>query len=149
MSKVVKQVARWAGASLLLFCSSFYSSAQVLTTPNVVGTTVSPAPAGVQQSWSGFVVTPSTGGGYSGGNQPGYNASTGQFMFGYTQSTIGYTMAINSALSGSGIQIGGMNYGLTYLNQGEAAGTLSITAGIRSNTGQVLQSYSHNLKTLT
>ena len=149
MSRVLKQVARWAGASLLLFCSSFYSSAQVLTTPNVIGTTVAPGPAGVQQSWTGFIQTPSTGGGYSGGNIPGYNVSTGQFMFGYSQGTIGYTMAINSALSGSGVQIGGMQYGVTYVNQGDAAGTLSITAGIRSNTGQTLQSYTHNLPATT
>jgi hypothetical protein len=149
MSRVQKSVAKWVGAFLLSFCSFSYSNAQVQTTPNVIGTTVAPGPAGVQQSWSGVIQTPSTGGGYSGGNQPGYNVSTGQFMFGYTQATIAYTMAINSALSGSGVQIGGMNYGLTYLNQGDSIGTLSVTAGITSNTGQILQSYSHNLPQTT
>ena len=119
------------------------------TTPNLVGTNLSPAPAGTQFQWSGFVVTDSTGMGFSGGNVPAYNPSTGQFMFGYTQSTIAYSLAINSALAGSGIQIGGMQYGMTYYNQDSMRGTLSLSAAILSNTGAVLQSYNHSLPPTT
>lgn len=133
--------------SLLLITSS--ALAQVQTTPNLAGTTVNPAPAGVSYNWTGFTVTNSTGGGVSGGNQPGYNTTTGQFMFGYTQGTIAYNLAINSALSGSGVKIGGIEYGASYYNQGEMSGTLSVTAAIKSNTGSILQSYNHNLPQTT
>jgi len=123
--------------------------AQQQTTTNVITTTVQSGLPGVQQSWSGFTVTNSTGGGFFGGNVPGYNSSTGQFMFGYNQGTIGYTMAINSALAGSGVQVGGIDYGLTYLNQDFSRGTFTVNASILSNTGITLQSYSHNLPQTT
>ena len=132
-----------------VFATAMPVQAQEQTTPNVITTTTQQGVAGVQQSWTGFTVTGSTGGGFSGGNQPGYNTSTGQFMFGYSQGTIGYTMAINSALSGSGVQVGGIEYGLTYLNQDFSRGTLTVNASILSNTGVTLQSYSHNLPQTT
>ena len=149
MCRIQKSIAKWVGAFLLLFCSFSYSNAQIQTTPNVITTTVQQGVPGVQQNWSGFVNTQSTGGGLSGGNIPGYNPSTGQFMFGYTQGTFAYSMAINSALSGSGIQVGGIEYGLTYLNEGMSRGTLGVTATVQSNTGITLQSYSHNLPQTT
>ena len=123
--------------------------AQNQTTPNVITTTTQQGVAGVQQSWTGFTVTESTGGGFWGGGQPGYNTTTGQFIFGYNQGTIGYTMAINSALAGSGVQVGGIEYGLTYLNQDFSRGTFTVNASILSNTGVTLQSYSHNLPQTT
>ena len=131
----------------MLICG--VSFAQVQTTSNVVGTTVNPAPAGVQQSWSGFTNTTSTGGGLSGGNVPGYNPSTGQFMFGYAQGTFAYTMAINSALSGTGIQVGGIEYGLTYYNEQFSRGTLSVTAAVTNSNNATLHSYTHNLPQTT
>ena len=142
----MKRILKHVGALVLSFCSFSYSNAQeTQTTPNVITTTVQQGMPGVQQTWSGFVNTTSTGAGFSGGNVPGYNPTTGQFMFGWGQGTFAYSMAINSALSGSGVQIGGMEYGLSYYNQGEMRGTLSVNAAIQSNTGAVLQSYTHNL----
>jgi len=123
--------------------------AQNQTTPNVISTTTQQGVAGVQQSWTGFTVTESTGGGFWGGGQPGYNTTTGQFIFGYNQGTIGYTMAINSALAGSGVQVGGIDYGLTYLNQDFSRGTFTVNASILSNAGVTLQTYSHNLPQTT
>jgi hypothetical protein len=70
-------------------------------------------------------------------------------MFGYNQGTIGYTMAINSALAGSGVQVGGIEYGLTYLNQDFSRGTFLVNASILSNAGVTLQTYSHNLPQTT
>ena len=127
----------------MFICSSVF--AQVQTTPNVITTTVQQGVPGVQQSWTGFTTTTSEGGGLSGGNVPGYNPSTGQFMFGYAQGTFAYTMAINSALSGTGIQLSGIEYGLTYFNQDYSRGTLNVSASVLSNTGSTLESYSHNL----
>ena len=123
--------------------------AQTQTTDNLVYTTVNPAPTGATYSWSGFSNTSSNGGGTSGGNVPGYNTTTGTFMFGYNQGTLAYTMAVNSALSGSGVQIGGINYGFQYINQDYTRGTLSTIVSLKSNTGATLNSYSHSLGSTT
>jgi hypothetical protein len=132
---------------LIVYGSAFAQEPQ--TTSNLIYSTTNPAPPGASYSWSGFVVNNTTGGGFSGGNVPAYNPDNGTFYFGYGQSTIAYSIAINSALSGSGIQIGGMNYGFEYLNQDFNRGTLSTTINLLSNTGATLQSYTHNLPQTT
>lgn len=123
--------------------------AQNQTTGNLIYSTVNPAPPGTVYQWSGFNVTETTGGGVSGGNVPSYNVNTGTFYFGYMQSTIAYTMAVNSALSGTGIQLTGINYGLQYYNQEFNRGNLSTNVTLRNSEGVVLQSYSHALGTTT
>ena len=67
-------------------------------TGNLIYSTANPPPQGVNLQWSGFMITNSTGGGLEGGHIPGYNTNTNTFMFGYTQSSIGYALAVNSAL---------------------------------------------------
>jgi len=116
----------------------------VLSSPNLIYSTVNPAnlPAGTTApySWSGFTTTTSTGGGTSGGNQPGYNTTTGTFMFGYTQSTIAYTYAFSQALQNSGMSIVGYNYSFQYLNQGTSRGSLTASLNFASTNGQSLYS---------
>lgn len=129
---------------------STVSAQTVQTTPNVISTTAVAGLPGVQQSWSGgFIATTSTGQGFSGGNVPAYNPTTNQFMFGYTQGTFAYQMAINSALAGSGVQVGGIQYGFSYLNQDTSRGTFSVGVQVKSNTGAVLENYTHNLPQTT
>lgn len=125
------------------------AQAQTQTTGNVVYSTVNPAPQGAGFNWSGFVVTPLTGGGLSGGNVPGYNIPTGQFMFGYAPGTIGYSIALNTVLSGTGIQLGGIEYGLQYFNQDWSRGTLSTTVTLQNKQGGTLESYYHALPQTT
>jgi hypothetical protein len=125
------------------------AQAQTQITGNVVYSTVNPAPQGASYSWSGFQVTESTGGGLSGGHVPGYNISTGQFMFGYAPGTIGYAIALNSVLSGTGIQLGGIEYGMQYFNQDYSRGTLSATINLLNKQGSVLESYYHSLPQTT
>jgi len=132
MNKILKTVAKWVGASVLLFCSFSYSNAQT-DTNNILG-----------NNWSGTINYTGTGAGFSGGDTPGYNSATNTIYFGYTQSTIAQTIAINNALQGSGVQVGGVKYGFSYLNQGDFSGTLSTIVNVTSNTGATLQSYSHN-----
>lgn len=137
MSKILKTVARWVGASALLFCSFSYSNAQT-DTNNILGNT-----------WSGAINYTGTGAGFSGGATPGYNSTNNTIYFGYSQATVAQTIAINNALQGSGIQVGGVKYGFSYLNQGDASGTLSTVVNITNNTGTTLHSYSHNHGTTT
>jgi hypothetical protein len=70
-------------------------------------------------------------------------------MFGYAQGTIAYTLAINSALSGTGIHVGGIQYGFQYLNQDFSRGLLSTTVDVYGSNGQLVQSYYHLLPQTT
>lgn len=122
------------------------------TSPNLVYSTVNPYPGGQGSSpgtWSGFAVTESTGGGVSGGNTPGYNVSTGAFMFGYTQSTIAYNYALSTALKHSGMSWLGYNYAWEYYNQDYSRGTLTANVAFNSTTGTVLHSKSWTLGATT
>jgi hypothetical protein len=121
------------------------SSAAQDVTGNLIYSTVNPPPPGSVYSWSGFMITESTGGGLSGGDVPGYNTAVGQFMWGYMPGTINYSMAVNSALQGTGLKITGIQYGLEYFNQDLSRGSLSTTITLRGTSGNVLQSYYHSL----
>ena len=115
---------------------------------NMVYTSVNPAPQGASYTWSGFQVVNSFGG-TSGGSVPGYKTATGEFAFGYNQGTINYAIAVNSVLSGSGIQVSGMQYGMEYYNQDFSRGTLSATFSLKNSAGATLQSYQHALPQTT
>ena len=143
----MRLISRWLGA--LFLCASVLAQAQTQTTGNVVYSTVNPAPEGAGFAWSGFQVTESTGGGLSGGHVPGYNIPTGQFLFGYAPGTIGYSIALNTVLSGTGIQLSGIQYGLQYFNQDFSRGTLSTTVTLQDKQGSTLESYYHALPQTT
>lgn len=96
-------------------------------------------------SWSGAANYSGTGAGTSGGNVPGYNSTNNTIYFGYTQATVAQTIAINNALQGSGVRVGGVQYGFTYMNDPGAGGNLSTTVNVTSNTGALLHSYPHTL----
>lgn len=121
-------------------------------TGNLVYTDVNRPPPGADPySWSGFVSTSSNGGGYSGGYMPGWNGSTGTFIFGYNQGTIHYSTPVNYALSmaGTNIQVNGFKYSWEYLNQDFSRGTLSANINLTNASGQVLQNYNYNMPRTT
>jgi hypothetical protein len=122
-------------AMLLGHCHAQAQTVQ--TTPNLVTNT-----------WTGTTPSTSTGGGFSGGNVPAYNSSTNTLMFGYNEATVAQTYAINQALSGSGVQIGGYNYSWQYLNNSSTGGTLSSTIKLTSQTGSTLESYTYGMNVI-
>ena len=105
------------------------------TTPNLITSPLSP------------VVNATAPEGFSGGSSVGYNTSTNTYYFGYVQQTIAKSIAINNALQGSGVQVNGVQYGMTYLNGGNTYGTLAMNVAVTSNTGTVLNSYNHTFNT--
>ena len=107
----------------------------VQTTPNLINSG--------SGSWTGATNSTTIGGGFSGGSQPAYNASNNIVYFGYSTSTVAQTIAINNALQGSGVQIGGYNYSWMYLNNSSTGGTLSSTISLKSPTGSTLESYNY------
>ena len=94
--------------------------------------------------WSGTTNYTGTGGGYSGGNTPGYNSQTNTIYFGYTQSVAAYTYAFSQALQNSGMTILGYNYSWQYLNQNPYNGNLSAKVNFAGVDGTSL-----HLKTWT
>jgi len=112
-----------------------------MQSPNLIGAPYS-TPTGTT-AYTG------TGGGYSGGNQPGYNSSTNTIYFGYTQSAAAYTYAFNEALRNSGMTILGYNYSWSYLNQGQASGNLTAAVNFAGTNGTSLHSKSWVLGTTT
>lgn len=115
-----------------LSCLSYSSAQQTNTTTNLITNT-----------WTGTVPYSGTGAGFSGGNVPGYNPATNTIYFGYMQSTVTQSVSINSALSGTGIQVNGYSYSWEYLNQGNSIGTLSGLVRLTSNTGTTLGTWSY------
>ena len=114
-------------------------------TNNVVYTTVNPPPPGTTFTWGGFVTTESNGGGFSGGNVPGYNPSTGTFIFGYMQGAVNYSLAINTAMqaAGTGIQVNGFRYSWNYFNQDFSRGTLTGNISLTNSSGAVVENYNY------
>jgi len=135
MKKVLTSI---AAVLIAVVTTATVAQAQEQVTGNIVG-----------GNWSGVVPYSGTGAGYSGGNVPGYNSSNNTIYFGYTQSTVAQTIAINQALQGSGILVNGYNWSWTITN-GNIGGTTSapgnLTANINtfSNTGSLLHNFSQS-----
>ena len=131
----------------LFFCSFSYSNAQVVgiqpspnstytTTPNLLNPTVN--------SWVGTVQ--GQNGGFVGGTTPAFNPTTNTIIFGYTTATAAQTIAINQALSGTGIQVGGYNYSWNINNDPTTGqyGTLTGRVVLKDSGGNALQTYNYN-----
>lgn len=137
-----------------MLCFSHYSNAQQIdpTTGNLVYTTINPPPDGwSNHSWSGFENTTSNGGGLSGGHVPGYNPTTGTFIFGYSQGTVSYSTPVAAAFAnaGPGILVNGFTYNWNYYNQDMSRGTLSGNINLTNSAGAVLHSYNYAMPQTT
>lgn len=107
--------------------------------------------------WDGTVT--GAAGGFSGGNTPAYNPSTGNIIFGYNLATASQSIAINTALAnaGTGIQISGYKYSWQIQNDlynaGSNRGTLYGNVSLTGSTGLLLESfnydYNYNLPSFT
>ena len=129
----MKLVITWALAMTLSF------TVQAQTTSNLIN------PAGTAWGIPGNQVmgisgiTAVEGGGPTTGSAY-YNSETNTIRFGYNTSTVAQTIAINQALSGTGIQVGGFSWNYQWMNGGYSSGTLQSNISMTSSTGAVLQS---------
>ena len=104
-------------------------------------------------AWSGNKICTAGGGwsgGYSGGNVPNIS-ETGTIRFGYTNQTVAQVIAINQALSQTGIQVDGYNYSWNIRNSNADSGQsfgaqdpLKITVQITDRQGAVVESYTYD-----
>lgn len=130
-------------ALILASVVSMVSAQQTQTTGNVLNST----------SWAGV-----TNGTLPTNRMPGsvllYDTATGTINWSYNTATASKTIAINNALSGTGIQVNGYNYSYDLRNmngddrQTSANDTMTVTTKMTSNTGATLLSSSatHNTK---
>ena len=125
---------------MMLVSSSLFAQqspiASYTATPNLLNPTVN--------AWTGTVQ--GQNGGYVGGNTPAFNPSTNTIIFGYTTATAAQTIAINQALSGTGIQVGGYNYSWNINNDPTTGqfGTLAGKVVLKDSGGNALQTYNYN-----
>ena len=137
-------------ALCLVLLYSSYSNSQSLdpVTGLTLNSTGNVLNLGGGLPWSNTVT--GAAGGFSGGNVPAYNPSTGNIIFGYMQATVSQTVAINTALAnaGLGIQISGYKYSWQINNDlnngGGNRGTLTGNVSLTSPTGSILESFNYN-----
>ena len=129
----MKLVITWALAMTLSL------TVQAQTTPNLINPagTAWGIPGNQVMGISGISAVegegPTTGSAY-------YNSETNTIRFGYSSSTVAQTIAINQALSGTGIQVGGFSWNYQWMNGGYSSGTLQSSINMTSSTGAILQS---------
>jgi len=81
----------------------------------------------------------------SGGPAPLYDPATNTIHFSYGLTAVHQVVAINQALSGTGIQISGWNWGYDLRNMNGVAGgqggtdTINVTSFITNSAGQIIQ----------
>jgi hypothetical protein len=132
---------------LLFLLASNNLFAQVVGTqpsPNATYTSTSNLLNPTVNAWTGTVQ--GQNGGLSGGTTPAFNPGTNTIIFGYTTATAMQTIAINQALSGTGIQVGGYNYSWNINNDPATGqyGTLTGSVVLKDSGGNALQTYNYN-----
>jgi hypothetical protein len=136
MSRLLKRIVKHVGALVVLsFCSFSYSNAQTVeTTPNLIGGT-----------WNNVVTGTHPANCCTGGPQPLFDPTTNTIHFSYGLTAVHQVIGINTALSGTGIQINGWNWGYDLRNQNGWAGgqggtdTISATSFMTNNLGQIIK----------
>ena len=80
----------------------------------------------------------------TGGPAPLYDPSTNTIHFSYSLTAVHQVIALNQALSGTGIQVNGWNWGYDLRNMNGGGGqngidTIAVTSFITNSTGQIVQ----------
>lgn len=118
-------------------------------TGNIVYTTLNPPPPGTNFTWTGFINTSSSGGGLQGGNIPGYNPSTGTFLFGYAQGTVKYRLFDSPDWPSDGTMFNGFKYSWEYFNQEFSRGTISGNIKVLGVNNSILENYNFSMPQTT
>ncbi len=121
--------------AVLSFCSFSYSNAQTVeTTPNLITNT-----------WNNVTTGAHPNNCCTGGSAPLYDPATNTIHFSYGLTAVHQVQAINQALSGSGIQINGWNWGYDLRNMNGVAGgqggtdSIAVTSFMTNSAGQIIK----------
>jgi hypothetical protein len=141
-------IRKWALALCLVLLSLSSSNAQTVDSESTLSSTGNVLNLGGGLPWAGTVT--GAAGGFSGGNVPAYNPSTGNIIFGYMQGTASQMVAINQALAnaGTGIQLSGYRYSWQINNdldnRGGNRGTVIGNVSLTGSGGNVLESFNYD-----
>ena len=132
--------------ALVVCCASLYALAQAQTISGNTSNLINPA--GTAWGIPGSQVLNSGGIGAIEGGGPTtgsayYNQDTNTIRFSYMPSTVTQSIAINSALAGTGIKWLGYDYAWSIMNGGQASGPLRADIYLKSNNA-VLETWTHN-----
>ncbi len=127
---------------ILLACSTSLSAQTVDSTGNLID----------PNKWTNFIyMTPEQLAqveGAGGGPLPVFNTGTNTIRFSFMPYTASQIIAINTALSGQGISVGGFNYSWKIYNDLEnccsTRGSLIGTVNFANNSGKILESYTYD-----
>jgi len=120
---------------LLLIAGTAYAE----TTPNLIN----------NNNWSGvgaYAPAPNDCCSNPAGSQPLYDTNTNTIKFSYGQATVQQGWAINQALQGTGIQVGGYNYSYDLRNMNGKGGgqsgadSLTVNTWLKNSAGQIILS---------
>lgn len=96
----------------------------------------------ITNQWTGVV--PGSAGGTSGGPAPAYNSGTDTIIFSYGQFTTSQAIAINNALQGTGVKVGGYNYSWDIHNNDQNTGTLVGNVSLHDAARNVIHNYTYD-----
>ncbi len=127
---------------ILLACSTSLSAQTVDSTGNLID----------PNKWTNVIyMTPEQLAqveGAGGGPLPVFNTGTNTIRFSFMPYTASQIIAINTALSGQGISVGGFNYSWKIYNDLEnccsTRGSLIGTVNFANNSGKILESYTYD-----
>lgn len=127
---------------ILLACSTSLSAQTVDSTGNLID----------PNKWTNVIyMTPEQLAqveGAGGGPLPAFNTGTNTIRFSFMPYTASQIIAINTALSGQGISVGGFNYSWKIYNDLEnccsTRGSLVGTVNFANNSGKILESYTYD-----
>lgn len=130
---------------LCLFCAwlSIPVQAQTKTTPNLINPDGTYWGIPSNQILNNGQIGQVEGAGPTSGSAY-YNSSTNTIRFSYNPSVVAQTIAINQALSGTGIQVNGFNWYYLWMNGGYSSGLLSGGIAVTNSSGEVVESHSFN-----
>jgi hypothetical protein len=137
-----------ASALCLVLLFSNYSNSQVVdpATGSTLESTSNILNLGGGLPWTN-TVTGAAGGG-SGGETPAYNPSTGNIIFGFVENTVSQSVAINTALAGTGVQLMGFKYSWDINNDlsnwNGNRGTLIGNVSLTGPSNNILAQYDYN-----
>lgn len=127
----------------MVICCSFSNAQQVDTTGNIID----------NSQWTGvgaYAPDPNDCCSNPAGSQPLYDTSSDTIKFSYGQATVGQTIGLNSALSGSGLQVNGYTFqyqAKTTSENGSGSDPLTSSSYLLDGSGNVLASttYQHGV----
>ena len=131
----MKQLIKFAAAVVMSIVGSIAAAQTVQTTPNLIQ----------PNHWAGVTYGVHPGDCCTGGPQPLYDTSNNSINFSYGNYNVAQLVALNQALSGTGINVRGFNYSWTITTATQnGVDPLNASVGLYSSSGNYLEGFNYS-----